>query len=1006
MIIASSLKSLVLTTIIFLGLLLPMDLAAQTLPAGATANADRCLGYDLPYKNYPRALVNQIQADLFQLYQHDPEWKSTAGQSGRPLNDGLLGPITWSWMQRLCGQFALQQAADIVAEFPPRLQALANFSKTHSAEATQLVSKAFSSWSAANPNACQLNVRTILYRGSDAELLQLLRCYQDSLKPAAAQPRPVVPAKPKAHSLYVLRADDFTALEKPDGLVALVNQLTKKSFVDQASAINAINDLLKDQSEETRNSVRAAILAKLQSVETYQLNDEILASLFKSGIGDALFVELKAVPQTPFTSEATFKTAINAAIQKSQLVENPQQTKASTSSLATSVDNQSSSSEADNSNDKSAEQKARANLLLIVLASKQNNLVLTNEAAQSIVKTISHFPPRLIQLLKVLQDIEYPEGELLHHAIQNKLIKGLLICKVDKPNTLDINVDRLSATEKEELRSQLASIFPSSLSDSDELPICNDTHYENIQREYDKSLRSAIEQVYSEPMPEYKPLDILWNGAACGCVPKEIATTAYGIYPYWLTGEKEQEFDFSTFSRVAYFGLTVNQSGHLVQINAKSQAQTLVQDHADKSKAFISTARRYGSKVDWIIEKDWSAFTNDSIAANPMQLEVVLNNLKLNIVTLLDTPLTDAESVTRPYLSLGLAGKPTNGDGVTLYFKNYPDSDAAKKIFASFFTAVKKELKNLSGKHASLHRKQPKIYLNLMVGQSDFTADEGVFTSTNIEQLIKTQDLVDTNLSLIEMQDRLESVVLLVLEEPYYNALDEIYALTSGTSRSVIMPMMIANYADMNRQEQREALSKGMASDERFKKLAYIHESFGGGGFWPITTWNKPGYEGFNDYVATHFAPGYSKSGWNEKLCAYRWQLISVMNIWLVLALIFVVVAFYIYPHKCRELPSAISWLLKPFTLIILLLPPIILWDYLLLVDSQFPLLSLSSLLNVLLIVLSLWAVLDSIKELKKQKPNRNLLQHQKIMAVPNRSINTVVSTDEIDDTDVSDSNK
>lgn len=1005
MTIASSLKLFGL----LLALLLPVVAAAQTLPEGATANKDKCLGYDLPYKQYSRELVNQIQADLFQIYHNDPEWKATAKQTGRPLNDGRLGPITWSWMQRLCNHFALEQAADIVTEFPQRLTALANFSKAHTVDATQLVSREFAHWSVTNQNSCQLNTRTILYRGSDAELIKLLRCYQDSLKPAAPPPKVVVPIKIQSHSLYVLRADDYVALEKPDGLVTLVNQLSNKTFSDQTSAANAIDELLKDQSEETRNGLRSEILSKLQTVETYQLTDEILASLFKSGIGDALFVELKAIPQTPFTSEASFKTAINTAIQKAQEAEAVVQENAGLvhpSSAESSSSAQAAANTGSDSNSNNTAQKAKANLLLIVLASKQNSLMLTKETAQAIANNIAHFPPRLIKLLKVLQDIEYPEGELLHYAIQNKLIKGLLICKVDKPNTLDINVDRLSAAEKEELRSELATIFPSSITDTDELPICNDTHYQSIQREYDKSLRAAIEQVYSEPMPEYKPLDILWNGDACGCVPKEIATTAYGIYPYWATGEKEQEFDFSTFSRVAYFGLTVNQSGHLVQINAKGQAQTLVHDNTEKSKAFISTARRYGSKVDWVIEKDWSTFTNESITANPTQLEVVLNNLKLNIVTLLDTPMTDAESVLRPYLSLGLAGKATNGDGVTLYFKNYPNSDAAKKIFAEFFISVKDELKKLSKKHASFHRKEPKLYFNLMIRQNDFTADEGVFTSTNIEQLIKTQNLVDTNLSLIEMQDRLESVVLLVLEEPYYNALDEIYALTSGTSRSVIMPMMIANYADMNRQEQREALSKGMASDERFKKLAYIHESFGGGGFWPITTWNKPGYEGFNDYVATHFAPGYSKSGWNEKLCAYRWQLISVMNIWLILALIFVLVAFYIYPHKCRELPSAISWLLKPFTLIILLLPPIILWDYLLLVDSQFPLLSVTSLLSILLIVLSLWAVLDSIKELKKQKPNRNLLQHQKMMVVPNRSINPAVSTDEIDDTDVSDSNK
>lgn len=1003
MTIASSLKSLAL----LLGFLLPLVVAAQTLPEGASANKDKCLGYELPYKKYPRALINQIQADLFQIYQHDPEWKSTASQSGRPLNDGYLGPITWSWMQRLCGHFSLQQATDIVTELPQRLSALANFSKTHPAEITVLVSREFAHWSAANPNACQLNSRKVLYRGSDTELLQLLHCYQDSLKPAAVpQPKVIAPATPPLHNLYVLRADDFVVLEKPDGLVALINQLTKKPFADQASATNAINELLKDQSEDVRNSLRNEVLAKLQPIETYQLTDEILASLFKSGIGDTLFVELKAVPQTPFATEDSFKAAINTAIQKAQLTENPPQEVIAESEPASADASHTSSNAGENPSNINATQKAKANLLLILFASKQNGLILTKEAVQTIVKTIAHFPPRLIQLLKALQDIEYPEGELLHYAIQNKLIQGLLICKIDKPNTLDINVDRLSASEKEELRSQLSSIFPSSLMDTDELPICNDTHYQNIQREYDKSLRSAIEQVYSEPMPEYKPLDILWNGDACGCVPNEIATTAYGIYPYWATGDKEQEFDFSTFSRVAYFGLTVNHSGHLIQINAKNQTQALVNNHTDKSKAFISTARRYGSKVDWVIEKDWSTFTNESVAENPMQLEVVLNNLKLNILNLLDTPLTDAESVLRPYLSLGLVGQPTNGDGITLYFKNYPDSDTAKKIFSSFFVAVKDELKKLSEKHSSFHRKKPKIYLNLMVRQNDFTADEGVFTSTNIERLIKTQELIDTNLSLIEMQDTLESVVLLILEEPYYNALDEIYALTSGASRSVIMPMMIANYADMNRQEQREALSKGMASDERFKKLAYIHESFGGGGFWPITTWNKPGYEGFNDYVATHFAPGYSKSGWNEKLCAYRWQLISVMNIWLVLALIFVLIAFYIYPHKCKKLPTSISWLLKPLTLIILLLPPIILWDYLLLVDSQFPLISVTSLLSILLIALSLWAVLDSIKELKKLKPNRNLLQHQKTLAIPKPAANPPEPTDEIDDTDVSDSNK
>lgn len=1015
---ATSLRSLAL----LLGFLLPLCAAAQNLPEGATANKDKCLGYELPYKKYSRAQVNRIQADLFQIYQEDPEWKVAASQRGQPLNDSYMGPITWSWMQRFCGHFALAQAADIVSEFPVRLTAIAGFAQQHPTEVTQLVSREFAVWSVNHHTACTLNTQDILYRGSDAQLLQLLRCYQDSVNPPPTiEPSRTTATKVDPHRLYVLREEDFVALEKPEALVEWVKKLIDKPFADEASAALAINDLLKDQTEEWRNQIREQIIAKLTPQNTYQLTDGILESLFKSGIGDALFVELKAVPQTVYTTEESFKTVIRAAIEKASAAEisatatNPTPSGEGQAPVNSTVDNpaniqpstsQSSTSQSNTIQTNTSIQKNQANLLLIVLASKQKSLLLTEESAQSIISTIPHFPPRLIQLLRVLKDIEYPEGELLHYAVQNKLIKGLLICKVDKPNTLDINIDRLSPTEKEELRTELATIFPSSVTESTDLPICNETHYQNIQREYNQSLRGAIEQVYSEPMPEYNALDIQWSGDACGCVPKEIATTAYGIYPYWHTTETPQKFDFSTFSRVAYFGLSVNNNGHLVQINAKNQAQTLVHSHTESNKAFISTARRYGSKVDWIIEKDWSEYSNEAIDSSTAPLEAVLNNLKLNIVTLLATPLTDVESVLRPYLSLGIAAQPTNGDGVTLYFKNFPTSDAAKKIFESFFNNLKQELKVLAEKRDSFHQNKNRIYVNLLIKQDEFTADEGVFTSINIDQLLNTQQLVDRNLSQIEMQDEVQSVVVLMLEEPYYSALDEIYALTSGTSRSLIMPMMIANYADMNKREQRDAMRKGMASDERFKKLAYIHESFGGGAFWPITAWDKPGYEGFNDYVATHFAPGYSESGWNEKLCAYRWQLISIMNIWLIVAIIFVLIVFYIYPQKCKKLPPYIDWLSKPATVVILLLPPIALWDYLLLVDKQFPFFSLPSLLCLSLIGLAVWAGIDSIKELKKVKPNRNLLQYQKAIASPTRTTATPGKGDEIDDTDTSDTSK
>ncbi len=91
--------------------------------------------------------------------------------------------------------------------------------------------------------------------------------------------------------------------------------------------------------------------------------------------------------------------------------------------------------------------------------------------------------------------------------------------------------------------------------------------------------------------------------------------------------------------------------------------------------------------------------------------------------------------------------------------------------------------------------------------------------------------------------------------------------------------------------------------------------------------------------------------------------------------------------------------------MVTILLPPILLWGYLLLVDQQFPLISLPGLLCILLIGLAAWAGIDAIMDLKKIKPNRNLLQYQKTMAVA-VAPTSPIGTDEEDETDTADTTK
>ena len=130
------------------------------------------------------------------------------------------------------------------------------------------------------------------------------------------------------------------------------------------------------------------------------------------------------------------------------------------------------------------------------------------------------------------------------------------------------------------------------------------------------------------------------------------------------------------------------------------------------------------------------------------------------------------------------------------------------------------------------------------------------------------------------------------------------------------------------------------------------------------------------------------------------------MNMWLLLALAYLIIIFYVYPNRCKKLPAYVRWLQHPLTVVTVLLPPIVLWVYLIVVDPVFNFINLTSLIGLIVLALAIWAGIDAIKELKELKPNRNLLQHQKESNLPTRPVTTQEAMEEIDDTDVIEGNK
>jgi hypothetical protein len=981
--------------LLFLGLLFPLALAAQTssaVPEGATLNKDKCLGYDLEYKHYSKPIIAQVQADMYQLYQQESDWQTDAKRKGKPLNDGILGPITWSWMQRFCKNFALHTTEDVAAALPTRARALASFSEQHRDDATTLISNSFAQWAVTHITACDLDTQQILAQGSDENLQALLRCYR--------QPKPVVIDKPapveiiEPYQLYVLRADDFEAMAgavaKVSTTDAAIMAIAGKSFPDKLSAMTELQMQLSKLPPEESKNISDKLSSHILKHTDYVITDKVLNDLSQQGISDALFEKLAVERDKKFIDQSEFTEVITAAIKASA------PTSVAPATAFSSTDTSASSSSAADTVPAPHPDKL---LLQIQLASQQEYYRLDKATAQTMVNTKKPVAAAIIKLLETLKDIEYPTAHLLDLAIKNRILKASGICKLDKSNTQDRQLAHLEAADTAALFNEINQHLASEASDT--VKFCNEDHIEKLGNYYLSNLRPIVAPLYSEPMPAYNS-NPLWNGGNkdCGCVPNEIQTTAYGIFPYWKTGADAQAFDFSTFNRVAYFGLSATDDGKLMQINSRPASKTLLNDNSDNSKAFIREARRYGSKVDWIIEKEFSSSPDLHTDAG---LKIFFDSLHNQLVQLLATPLTDPGSRLRPLMTLGLAAQPTNGDGVTLYFKNYPTDAFAKDRFDAFFKKLKMDLATLDKNRDRWRGIKTHTYVNIMTTQSEFSSIDSVFGTGHIDFLTQVSQFTNDNLSIAEIQESVKTLVILLLEDPYYRALDEIYAVSSSIDRSIIAPLMFTDYSGMDIKADRNSARHQI--DERQKRLAYIHESFGGGGFWPIIEYtnNSDGkdYSVFNSYISKHFSPGYNESLWNETLCGYRWLLIAVMNLWLLLALAYLVIIFYIYPQRCKKLPIYIRWLSHPLTVITLLLPPIVIWVYLIVADPLFNMVNLSSLLGLVVIGLALWSGLNAIAALKEQKPNRHLLHHQRLAATPHRQQTTTANDDELNRNEV-----
>lgn len=315
-----------------------------------------------------------------------------------------------------------------------------------------------------------------------------------------------------------------------------------------------------------------------------------------------------------------------------------------------------------------------------------------------------------------------------------------------------------------------------------------------------------------------------WVDNGCGCAPPLSEDWSYGIYPFWQgQGGEPQSIDFSVFSRIGYLGAQLSDTGALVT------AMPFDSDH----NRFTRTARRFGTQVDLIVHRaEW-----DELLSRPYQTELIQRAVK-DIVSQVDTPLTDAFTTIKRYLLPGW-GEPVHMfDGVTIFFDNAPTDLQGKKKFEAFYTSFMHSL------IAEMQKTKRPYALNIVVPAAQI-GKPGAYDFTHLWDYIQRAQKLTAANALVGAQESdykgttdITVTALVLLEEPTSQAKKDLRASAdaSDTIHGHTRVAVLNTIAPVLFHAAGNAGLLGMSLDEQQldDDIAYFKWQFGGMGVWPM----------------------------------------------------------------------------------------------------------------------------------------------------------------------------
>lgn len=775
---------------------------AVALPAKAQQRST-LVGYDRSivkehFKGLGAQTVLRMQQHLQDIYGNLADWKTDPAVQRGALKDGIVGGATLTWLQRYAFNFKFVADDNVGKEYPAHMERMAAFARSHPAELAILLDRQFAAWDEANPAPIRQQDFDIRRRASEAALIELVKRYQATLGTTASG------TDSDVFYTYALHKEDLAALGGKGALGTILAKFKDKPYRSKETLKVALEPAFKDR-PHALDEVWPVIATNLKPYNGYMLNPANYASLKKDGVSAGTLVELNALGTLYLKTDDAFNTYITEKIASGELTISDE-----------------------------------AIGMLATTTRVFDNFHLDQQALDTIAKELSgsvHYiglPAVVVKMLGQIEGVEYPDAEIFHSAAKSKFAHGLGMCSQNTPvsnlyiKTLAITEDELASLKKEmealhaakeafDLKGEtIAEQFPKIATLRHIGKRCSDEEINKADHIvgylYNTYLKPPVDSAGRKTMPDaIEPIRI--QGGDCGCALDDLAGVVYGFYPYWRAKQNKQTINFRALNRVAYYGLTVDHTGDF----RLGSSHFPINDRNADPEDFQRVARQYNSSVDWLIQKtDWSG---DWKAMKKASKEAVFNNLLKNISLLLNTPLSNFGAQMKRLTTIK-GDPPRLGDGVTLYFPNYPTDEDSKALFNAFYLELRAEMARNN------------LWLNILVSQNTLLpglaaaeAVNGAFGMANLVYLRQKRGDAPHYIALEKYENK--ELLLVLLNEPSADSKKRLRravendSLLSGARRADFVRSMVpVLHFDNNDWQQLD------------DDIVYARDNFGGVGFW------------------------------------------------------------------------------------------------------------------------------------------------------------------------------